>query len=76
VAHTYNPKYLGGRDQEDQDSKPARSNSSRDPISKNPSKNRAGSERERGRDRQTDRQKHLLLKYFTTQNPQYVALWI
>jgi hypothetical protein len=36
VAHTYNPSYLGGRVQEDQVSKPAQANSSRDPISKNP----------------------------------------
>jgi hypothetical protein len=27
VAHTCDPSYLGGRDQEDQDSKPARANS-------------------------------------------------
>jgi hypothetical protein len=32
VAHTYNPTYTGGRDQEDRDSKPALANSSRDPI--------------------------------------------
>jgi hypothetical protein len=34
VAHTCNPSYLGGRDQEDQGSKPAWANSLRDPISK------------------------------------------
>jgi hypothetical protein len=27
VAHTYNPSYLGGRDQEDHSSKPAQANS-------------------------------------------------
>jgi hypothetical protein len=32
VDHTYNPNYLGGRDQEDHSSKPAWANSSRDPI--------------------------------------------
>jgi hypothetical protein len=36
VAHAYNPSYSGGRDQEDHDSKPAQSNSARDPISKKP----------------------------------------
>jgi hypothetical protein len=34
VAHTYNPSYSGGRDQEDLSSKPAWSNSLWDPISK------------------------------------------
>jgi hypothetical protein len=34
VAHTYNPSYSGGRDQEDHSSKPAQANSSQDPISK------------------------------------------
>jgi hypothetical protein len=34
VAHTCNPSYSGGRDQEDCDSKPAWANSSQDPISK------------------------------------------
>jgi hypothetical protein len=33
----YNPSYSGGRDQKDRSSKPARVNSSQDPISKNPS---------------------------------------
>jgi hypothetical protein len=33
VAHTCNPSYLGGRDQEDRDLKPAKANSLRDPIS-------------------------------------------
>jgi hypothetical protein len=37
VAHAYNPSYSGGRDQEDQGSKPDWANSSRDPIlEKNP----------------------------------------
>jgi hypothetical protein len=27
VAHTYNPRYLGGRDQEDRGSKPTQANS-------------------------------------------------
>jgi hypothetical protein len=56
VAHAYNPSYLGGRDQEDQSSKPAWANSSGDPISKNPSqKNRAG--------RVTQVIEHLLSKH-------------
>jgi hypothetical protein len=42
VAHTYNPSYSRGRDQEDYGSKPAQANSSRDPISKNPLQKRAG----------------------------------
>jgi hypothetical protein len=33
MAHTCNPNYSGGRDQEDQGLKPAWANSSRDPIS-------------------------------------------
>jgi hypothetical protein len=37
VAHSYNPSYSGGRDQEDWGSKSAQANSSQDPISKNPS---------------------------------------
>jgi hypothetical protein len=36
VAHAYNPSYSGGRDQEDQGSKPAWANSSRDCILKIP----------------------------------------
>jgi hypothetical protein len=32
VAHTCNPSYSGGRDQEDQGLKPARANSSREPT--------------------------------------------
>jgi hypothetical protein len=32
VAHTCNPTYSGGKDQEDHSSKPARANSSLDPI--------------------------------------------
>jgi hypothetical protein len=39
VAHTCNPSYLGGRDQQDCDLKPAEASSLRDPISKNPSQN-------------------------------------
>jgi hypothetical protein len=35
VAHTYNPSYSGGRDQEDHGSKPACKNNSQDPMSKN-----------------------------------------
>jgi hypothetical protein len=43
VAHTYNPSYSGGRDQENHSSKPARANSSRDPfLKKHIKKNRAG----------------------------------
>jgi hypothetical protein len=34
VAHTYNPSYSGGRDEEDQGSKPAWANSLQDPILK------------------------------------------
>jgi hypothetical protein len=34
VAHTCNPSYSGGRNQEDHGLKPAQANSSRDPISK------------------------------------------
>jgi hypothetical protein len=33
VAHTYNPSYLGGRDKEDQGSKPAWADNSQDSIS-------------------------------------------
>jgi hypothetical protein len=36
VAHTCNPSYSGGRDQENPGSKPAQANSSRDPILKIP----------------------------------------
>jgi hypothetical protein len=42
MAHTHNPSYSGGRDQEDRGSKPAWANSSPDPISKNPSQKKAG----------------------------------
>jgi hypothetical protein len=42
MAHTCNPSYSGGRDQEDHILKPARANSSQDPISKIPSTKRAG----------------------------------
>jgi hypothetical protein len=41
VAHTYNPVYSGGRDQEDHNSKPAQANSSQDPISKIPNTKKA-----------------------------------
>jgi hypothetical protein len=34
MAHTCNSSFSGGRNQEDQDSKPAQANSSWDPISK------------------------------------------
>jgi hypothetical protein len=37
VAHSCNPSYLGGKDQEDHSSKPAQANSLRDPMLKNPS---------------------------------------
>jgi hypothetical protein len=36
VAHTYNPSYAGGRDQEDHGSKSAQANTLRDPILKIP----------------------------------------
>jgi hypothetical protein len=36
VAYTCNPRYSGGRDQEDCGSKSAQANSLRDPILKNP----------------------------------------
>jgi hypothetical protein len=43
VAHTCNPSYSEGRDQEDHGFKSARASSSQDPISKNPiTKNWAG----------------------------------
>jgi hypothetical protein len=42
VAHTCNPSYSGGRDQEDCSLKPAGANSSQDPISKTPNTKRAG----------------------------------
>jgi hypothetical protein len=41
VAHSYNPSYSGGRDQEDRSSKPAWANSSRTLSRKNPSQKRA-----------------------------------
>jgi hypothetical protein len=34
VAYDCNPSYLGGRDQENHGTRPARANSSQDPISK------------------------------------------
>jgi hypothetical protein len=42
VAHTCNPSYSEGRDLEDRGLKPAWTNSSQEPISKNPSQKRAG----------------------------------
>jgi hypothetical protein len=43
VAHTWNPSYSGGRDQEDHSSKPAQAKSSTRPyLKKNLHKNRAG----------------------------------
>jgi hypothetical protein len=42
VAHTCDPRCLGGRDQEDHDAKPAQANSLWDPISKKKSQKRAG----------------------------------
>jgi hypothetical protein len=36
VAHACHPRYLGGRDKEDQGSKPAQANISQDCISKKP----------------------------------------
>jgi hypothetical protein len=37
VAHTCNPSYSGGRDQENRSLKPVQAKSSQDPILKNPS---------------------------------------
>jgi hypothetical protein len=42
VAHTCNPSYSGGRDQEDPGWRPVGANSSPDPILKNPSQKRTG----------------------------------
>jgi hypothetical protein len=42
VAHACNPSYSGGRDQKNRSLKPAWVNSSRDPISRNPSQKWAG----------------------------------
>jgi hypothetical protein len=42
VAHACNLSYVGGRDQEDHCTKPARENSLWDPISKKTSQKRAG----------------------------------
>jgi hypothetical protein len=39
MAHTCNPSYSGGRDQEDRSSKPTQASILQDPISKNPSEN-------------------------------------
>jgi hypothetical protein len=36
VPHAYNPRYLGGRNQEDRGLKSAQANSSQDPISTKP----------------------------------------
>jgi hypothetical protein len=41
VAHTCNPSYSGGRDQEDHSLKPTQGNHLRDPISKIPNTKRA-----------------------------------
>jgi hypothetical protein len=41
-AHTCNPSYSGGRNQEDHGSKPAQGNSLRDPITKKKSQKRPG----------------------------------
>jgi hypothetical protein len=43
VAHTCNPSYSGGRDQEDHNLKPAQTNTSQDPILKKTSQKRARS---------------------------------
>jgi hypothetical protein len=42
AAHTCNPSYSEGRDQEDHGLKPTLAKSLRDPISKNPSHKRVG----------------------------------
>jgi hypothetical protein len=42
VAHTCNSSYSGGRDKEDHGSKPAKPNSSQNPILKIPNTKRAG----------------------------------
>jgi hypothetical protein len=42
VAHTFNPSYSGGRDQEDHSSEPTQANSSQDPILKKAKQKRAG----------------------------------
>jgi hypothetical protein len=42
MAHALNPCYSGGRDQEDHGLKPARTNSSRDPILKKTLTKRSG----------------------------------
>jgi hypothetical protein len=42
VAHSYNPSYSGGRDEEDCSLKPDWANSLQDPISKDSSQKRAG----------------------------------
>jgi hypothetical protein len=43
MAHTYNPSYSGGRNQEDHSSKSPQANSLQDPISKKyPPQKRAG----------------------------------
>jgi hypothetical protein len=41
VAHAYNPRYSGGKDQEDHGSKPTQANSLKDLILKIPNKKRA-----------------------------------
>jgi hypothetical protein len=42
VAHTCNPRYSGGRGQEDRGLKPVQTNSSGDPILKIPNTKRTG----------------------------------
>jgi hypothetical protein len=42
VAHTYNPSYPRGRDQEDLGSNPTGANNSRDPILKKPYTKKSG----------------------------------
>jgi hypothetical protein len=42
LVHTYNPSDSGDKDHEDRSWKPARANSSQDPISKNPPQKKAG----------------------------------
>jgi hypothetical protein len=42
VAHTYNPHYSEGRDEEDHGLKPAQANTSQNPVLKNLSQNKTG----------------------------------
>jgi hypothetical protein len=76
VAHTYNPRHSGGRDQEDHSSKTAQANSLRNPILKNPSQERAqgvGSEFKPPycKNKQT---KNQSLKIFTSQRVERLPL--